>query len=237
MVINSTSSLFRFRHSHQSFSPLSPSLLSSNLSCNQTCTSNGDQLPQRSPFGIQQLLGLENNSTQQRTFTAPNTSSSSSSSASCANRLDGLSSSSFSSLSVSNLLSTNVPSNQSLSSNYIASKNSSHSNHPVLIASHHPIATTASGHCFSDPATRLAYLNSPAAAALMSASIQASSNSSAAAACMASNVPASMSMLHSFSNTNLDPSLAARNDHTCSGKHFILHYIYLFARKPNVQFC
>ena len=221
MVINSSSTLSRFRHPHQSISPVTQNL-SPNLGCNQNCPTNSEQQPQRSLFGIQQLLSLENNSTSRRILSTPYITS-----PPCANRLDE----SFTSLSVSNLISTSVHQNQCSSANYITSKNSSHSNHPLFIASHHQVPTNANSHCYPDPTSSLAYLNSPAAAALISASIQASSNNSAAAAaaCMAPNVPAPMSMLHSFASSNLETGIGSRNDHTCSGKKFfILFLCYLF---------
>ncbi|KAI1297237.1 Visual system homeobox 2 [Halotydeus destructor] len=163
---------------------------SHSTSLSSTTASHG---PQRSAFGIQQLLGLNSSGSSghrdgHRTTPLPADTV----------HTSAANASSVSSLSVSNLLPPPLPPtshSQHLSAavgpNYRPSLPPMHSGHG------HSGPHGPSGHCFSaDSAARLAYLNSPAAAALMS--MHGSSGHSIGHASI-------QSMFHPFAGSAGDP--------------------------------
>ncbi len=203
---------------------------------NQRMTTSSTQVPQRSPFAIQQLLGLSNsnNSTNNSAnidgTTSSNSTISSNASITASSVLPTTASSS--SLCISNLVTANsnsLPSSQLQhavqSANYFHSHGVSrtpptthphaHHHHPSLLSPHSAAATA---HCFSASessaaanAARLAYFNSPAAAAFMSASMHAGLHPSSSVpgnACITGpSVTGPISMFHSF---NTDSTISPR---------------------------
>lgn len=170
----------------------------------QPATTTPSHVPQRSAFGIQQLLGLSsgNSSGHNQRDSHP----------SSGRNTHEHSSPAITSLSVSNLIphSNHQTGSVQVQSGYTGRSHlTGNVHHHGLPSPHHQ---PSSGHCFSAAdSARLAYLNSPAAAALMSASMHGGGNhaaAAAAAACMAPNV-SSMSMFHSFGGT---VDSLARND-------------------------
>ncbi len=242
MVLNSSSSLHRADTrpllsisgtSHLVSSGQSQTALSDP---NQRMTTSSTQVPQRSPFAIQQLLGLSNsnNSTNNSAnidgTTSSNSTISSNASITASSVLPTTASSS--SLCISNLVTANsnsLPSSQLQhavqSANYFHSHGVSrtpptthphaHHHHPSLLSPHSAAATA---HCFSASessaaanAARLAYFNSPAAAAFMSASMHAGLHPSSSVpgnACITGpSVTGPISMFHSF---NTDSTISPR---------------------------
>ena len=206
-------------------------------------SSSNNQVPQRSPFAIQQLLGLSNNSSNSNNNTNNSISNGNNSLYHPSLINTSIPSSSVvSSLCISNLVpssgSNSIQSIQPSNSNsYFHSASSArtppiaHHNlaHPATLLSPHQAAAAAqAAHCFSSAdsnaaAARLAYFNSPAAAAFMSASMHGLHQPLGVNVGM--GVPGSgcitgptvsnpMSMFHSFAT---ESSMSPRPE-GCSGK-------------------